>query len=157
MQLVGLSPLIVCSWQTRRSRAGKPRAEQDPLARLLTEDGKDAVSYGMLREAVRTECAKLRLSVAGLILGNEAGRGLAELRFSKADLVESSITVRDKPLPLFRVRYAGWSLTLPLEYAEPLWDAARVVHLLDKAGDDVGIGQLRPEHGGDSGRFRVKL
>lgn len=56
---------------------------------------------------------------------------------------------------IFRPMYAPWRMNIQMIYDSDLIDAETVYNLVERAGFGVGIGDWRPEHGGDFGRFRV--
>lgn len=56
----------------------------------------------------------------------------------------------------YRPQFDEWSVPLNLEYDADLLQPADIVNLIDRAGFGVGIGEWRPEKGGEFGRFRVR-
>lgn len=150
----GISPLMVCSWMTRGKRGALPREEQSELARYRLDDGRDGIPYAMFRGAARTAAQKSDRATRGLFLGDEVSL-YTPLEFAREELHTTRVALRSKPEDLVRVVYHDWRIKLPVQYQDPIWSAASVVALLDLAGATVGIGQMRPEHSGMYGRFRV--
>lgn len=53
----------------------------------------------------------------------------------------------------YRPEFVGWKFSAEIEYDE-LLKVDDIVVLINRAGFGVGIGEWRPEKGGDMGRFR---
>ena len=55
----------------------------------------------------------------------------------------------------FRPEFMPWSATIPVTFNRLVMSADKVYNLLATAGYGVGIGEMRPERGGNQGTFRV--
>jgi hypothetical protein len=55
----------------------------------------------------------------------------------------------------YRPEFARWSCEFEFELDEELVQIGDILNLIDRAGFGVGIGEMRPEKGGDFGRFEV--
>jgi hypothetical protein len=56
----------------------------------------------------------------------------------------------------FRPEYLDWSLTVDVEYPKTMITPESIVNLVSTAGKFVGLGESRPEKGGEWGTFTVK-
>jgi hypothetical protein len=55
----------------------------------------------------------------------------------------------------YRPEYLGWSITMPIEFDPTLITAEAIVNLAQRAGHSIGVGEWRPQKGGQWGRFAV--
>lgn len=55
----------------------------------------------------------------------------------------------------YRPEYLNWSATLNIEFNEGLVSREQIVQMIAAAGYGCGIGDWRPERGGDYGRFEL--
>jgi hypothetical protein len=56
----------------------------------------------------------------------------------------------------YRPQFDQWSVDINIEYDADLLQQGDIVNLIDRAGFGVGVGEWRPEKGGEFGRFAVK-
>ena len=56
----------------------------------------------------------------------------------------------------YRPEFRKWAIDFEIEIDADLLQPSDVFNLIDRAGFGVGVGEWRPEKGGDNGRFRVK-
>lgn len=57
--------------------------------------------------------------------------------------------------PRYRALFPEWFAVVEIEYLPNVINAEQLANLLNYAGFSVGVGDWRPERGGDYGRFRV--
>ena len=55
----------------------------------------------------------------------------------------------------FRPVYDPWAINLRVTYDADLLNAETIFNLFERAGFGIGLGEWRPEKGGEWGRFRV--
>lgn len=55
----------------------------------------------------------------------------------------------------YRPEFREWSATLEVEYVDSLLSKESVLSLIDAGGLGVGVGEWRPEKGGDFGRYQI--
>lgn len=60
------------------------------------------------------------------------------------------------PRVILRPLFKAWSIEVAIDYDTRWFDGESIANLLAEAGRTVGIGEWRPEKGGDSGRFEVQ-
>lgn len=56
----------------------------------------------------------------------------------------------------YRARFDDWAVTFTVQVNSAVLSFERVVNLFNTAGFTSGLGDWRPEHGGEFGRFHVK-
>ena len=57
----------------------------------------------------------------------------------------------------YRPEFAEWAMVLTLEYDSKALTQEAILNLIDRAGVGVGLGEWRPEKGGEYGRFEVDV
>ena len=73
----------------------------------------------------------------------------------------SGWVILDKPVGMgstdlrYRPEFSEWSILLRIEYDTEWISADTIVNLLERAGFGIGIGEMRPQKGGEFGRFQV--
>ena len=55
----------------------------------------------------------------------------------------------------YRPQFDKWSCKVSAEYDADLLTEEDIINLVDRAGFGVGLNEMRPEKGGDFGRFRI--
>lgn len=55
----------------------------------------------------------------------------------------------------YRPEFMPWAMTLHITYDLQWINLDTIVNLLERAGFGVGLGEMRPEKGGDFGRFQI--
>ena len=75
--------------------------------------------------------------------------GLPEMRTDTVRLAKGVSDLRYRP------EFRNWSCVLKISYDEELISGSQLVNLFMRAGLQVGVGDWRPEKGGDFGRFLV--
>jgi hypothetical protein len=170
----GISPLIVHAWsekaikQMQDNQSNKPKAPKaarDPVgdfeaAKYLDDKGRDcfpviafkaaAVEAGVLAGIFKTTLRK------AFFVGTQ-GQDLLPLKFSGKPIMRTDMVRLDSGSADVRYRpeYRDWSVQIPVEFNPLLISAEQLYHLFDNAGYSIGVGEWRPQRGGDFGRFRV--
>jgi len=57
----------------------------------------------------------------------------------------------------YRPEFADWSVNIVIQIDSDLLNEQDVINLVNRAGFSVGIGEWRPEKGGENGRFELDL
>lgn len=172
----GTSPLIQHKWsekaltQMRQKGSGKKtkdRSARDPeaeaiAATYLTADGEPGVPLLALKSAIIAAAHKdigveKTLVRKGLFVKAPDATLVLPMKCSKPIVREDHVRVGMGSADLrYRPQFDEWSVELTCEYDADLLQPGDIVNLIDRAGFGVGIGEWRPEKGGEFGRFRVK-
>jgi hypothetical protein len=175
LRVEGTSPLVMHKWsekakaQMRRKHAGdksKNRAVRDPEMEC------EAATYRLSDERVGIPAVAFKKA---MITATDQGLGLPKtlvrkglfIHADESDLIaietpgakmrEDVVRVGMGATDLrYRPEFREWGATLRLDFDQDLLTAEAVVNLLNRAGFGVGIGENRPEKGGDWGRFAVE-
>ena len=62
---------------------------------------------------------------------------------------------RKVPAPRYRAEFTNWSTKLAIDYNAGVIPLAKLLNVFNHAGFSVGVGDWRPEKGGDFGKFRL--
>lgn len=175
MRIRGISPLIQHNWSQkalqmmRDKHAGKKtknREVRDPEAEgreamYLTENGKPGISAMAIKSSVITAAhkdigvEKTLVKKAAFLICNDAGLVL-EMDCSEPEIKEDPVRVGMGSTDLrYRPYYQRWSVDLTWELDAELLQVDDLLNLVDRAGFGVGVGEWRPEKGGEYGRFEV--
>lgn len=84
-------------------------------------------------------------------------RKLDEMWKSKKFVDMRSVVVQRARLMRCRPIFPEWSVSVELIYDGSVVDRADIVRIAETAGALVGMGDYRPENGGDFGRFNVEV
>lgn len=171
----GTTPLIQHKWdekakrQMREKHAGKKtksRDVRDPEAECgaathVTADGQYGIPAGALRAAI--------IGAAHKDLGIEKTL-VRKALFVLCDDKENTLPIEAEPPVMredvvrvgqgstdlrYRPEFSSWSCTFTIEYNAILLTVEAILSLLDWAGFGVGLLEMRPEKGGEFGRFEV--
>jgi len=175
--VVGTSPLVQHAWSekalrqlrmTAAERKKQPKVARDPEteaegATYRTDDG----DYGLPMLAFKSSL----ISAAHKDLGIEKtlvrkalflpskfySSGLiAKLEtpgpFIREDIVRVGMSQTDLR---YRPQYDEWRVNVIVEVDSDLLSNQDIVNLVNRAGFSVGIGEWRPEKGGEYGRFEI--
>lgn len=179
LTLVGDSPLIVHKFSEKAKRqikdkqakkAHKAREARDPEAdyngaRYLTKDGKDAFPAIGLKQA----CINAARYVDGVtlvflrgaihVMGDDDSGDLVRIRGCKPELREDMVRIDKGGTSDIRYRpeYRGWSMEFTIRYNAAAMTPEQIVSLFQLAGFHVGLGEWRPEKGGQFGMFHVQV
>jgi len=176
--IVGLSPLIQHAWSAKAKKmldhtTEKPKkaAKKPPIvpedefegALYRTEDGDYGVPAMAIKKAI-TEAthhdiglAKTLVRKAVFIVCSDAN-GCLPLQCDPPRMREDLVRIGTKKTAQIRYRpeFINWAVMVPMKIDTGLISVEEVVNMLNRAGFGVGIGEWRPQHNGDFGRFCVK-
>jgi hypothetical protein len=172
----GITPLIQHQWsdkalrqmrekgmgkKTKEREARNPEAEAD-AAMYKTPDGKPAVPLLAIKGALIMAAHKdigieKTLVRKGLFIIPPDPSLCLPMVCSDPIIREDCVRVGMGSADLrYRPQFDQWSVALVIEYDADLLRPEDILNLIDRAGFGVGIGEWRPEKGGEYGRFRVK-
>jgi hypothetical protein len=135
--------------------------DEEEYKRIMTT-AKFGVKLTAFKRAVVSACRSTNFKMtemrqAVFVMGVEH-KELALIESDQPMVVRSDgVRLQNKqPYERFRPSWPNWSCRLAVEYNADVFRAADVVNLFQLAGKSVGVGEGRPEKGGDDwGRFRV--
>lgn len=172
----GVSRLVQHNWSEkakkmmRDKKAGKKTKDREPCdpqqefldATYFTEDGGYGVPATALKACVVSAAHKDRgiektLVRKSLFIMCDDVNGVIPMICSEPKMREDFVRVGVKQTDLrYRPEFLEWEVEVPIEYNADYLRPEDIANLFDHAGDGVGIGEHRPEKGGDWGRFQVK-
>lgn len=175
MRIVGTSPLIQHAWDEkskqmmRDKHAGKKsknREVRDPQgegerAAYYTEDGKYGIPAMALKSAVIGAAHKdigveKTLVRKALFLECKDRNSVLVMDCDEPEIREDCVRVGMGSTDLrYRPYFYRWAVDVAWEVDQELLTVDDLVNLVNRAGFGVGIGEWRPEKGGDYGRFEV--
>jgi len=175
MRIVGTSPLIQHAWDEkakqmmRDKHAGKKsknRDVRDPQgegerAAYYTEDGKYGIPAMALKSAVISAAHKdigveKTLVRKALFLEVKDRNAVLPMDCDEPEIREDCVRVGMGSTDLrYRPYFYRWSAGVTWELDRELLTVNELINLVNRAGFGVGIGEWRPEKGGDYGRFEV--
>jgi hypothetical protein len=176
--IVGTSPLIVHKFsekakkqmldnmQGRKSpkQAKDPQAEYEAAFYRIKAGGygfpslafKAATVGGARFYSGVTMTALKQFMFFGGSLGSD-GRALTQI-VGEPELREDVVTVGRGGSDLrYRPQFLAWSATLEVTYVTSALTRDSVLSLIDAGGMGIGVGEWRPEKGGDFGQYRVDM
>lgn len=122
------------------------------IGRLLREAGGAHKQKGSRKSLKYVVPAAIRVREDVIPLHN--GNGAAATEF-EVDARPVTIPATKGRIMRYRPRLDTWSCTFTLVVNENLIDEAIVIQLLTEGGQQIGIGDYRPEKGGPFGCFQV--
>lgn len=173
VRIVGKSPLITHAWSPevldglRDKHAGKKtknRSARDTnaegeAASYKTEKGKYgmkamAVKAAMITAAHKDIGIEKTLVRKALFLRCDDDAMVLEVKYARREITEDTVRVGMGSTDLrYRPYYYDWAMDMTFEVDEALLTTDTILTLLRRAGFGVGIGEWRPEKGGEYGRF----
>lgn len=175
MRINGLSPLIQHKWaekalqMMRDKHAGKKtknRDVRDPeaegkAAMYTTEDGQPGVPAMAIKSSIIAAAhkdigiEKTLVRKAAFLVCKDAGLVLP-MDCDEPEIKEDPVRVGMGSTDLrYRPYFYRWAVDLTWEIDGELLQVDDLLNLIDRAGFGVGIGEWRPEKGGEFGRFEV--
>lgn len=173
--IVGISPLIQHKWSekglemlrmTAQERKKQPKGKRDPqteaqAAMYVTENGEPGIPILAFKSAL--------ISAAHKDLGLEKTLVRKSMFFPCADVNkvvpmdtdepicrEDFVRIGQKQTDLrYRPEFKEWRVRIVCEIDAQALTEQDVVNLVNRAGFGVGIGEWRPENGGEYGRFAI--
>lgn len=175
----GISPLIVHAWSekglrqmrmTAAERKKQPKLKRDPQqeamdAMYLTDDGKPGVNMlsvkaSLIGAAHKDLGIEKTLVRKALFLPQDAYSAnlVGELIAGEPEIREDIVRVGANQTDLrYRPEWKQWAVDVVVEIDSDLLSEQDVINLVNRAGFSVGIGEWRPEKGGEFGRFEFDL
>jgi hypothetical protein len=175
LRITGISPLIQHRWgnkakeMMRQKHAGKKtrtRDIRDPEAEgreamYLTDDGKPGVPGMAIKRAIIAAAHKdigieKTLVKKSIFLVCNDSKKVIPMDCDDPVIVEDPVIVGVGSADLrYRPYFHRWSVDLTFVTDSELLQLNDLLNLIDRAGFGVGIGEWRPETGGEYGRFEV--
>ena len=173
----GMSPLIQHAWSakalrqmrmTAAERRKQPKTARDPEgeaseAMYRLADGSPAFPMLAFKAAVISAAHKdlgIEKTVVrkSLFLPNDAYEPglLAKLHGSEPIIREDIVRVSNSATDLrYRPEFTDWRVNVIVQIDADLLNEQDIVNLVNRAGFSVGVGEMRPEKGGEYGRFEL--
>lgn len=171
----GMSPLIQHAWsekskrQIREKQAGKKTKNRDARnpeqeahdATYFTRDGEYAVPAMMVKSSLVTAAHKdlgveKTLVRKALFIHCDDENGCLPLDCDPPTVREDTVRVGAGSCDLrYRPEFRRWSLPVTFTFDAELLREDDIINLLNRAGFGAGIGEWRPEKGGEFGRYEV--
>lgn len=176
VRIKSLSPFIQHKWSEKAlqmmkdKHAGlrvKNRDVRDPHQEFLDatyrcEDGRYGFPAGGIKAAligaahkdIGLEKTLLRKSL--FVKPDDKLNNLIALEADEPILREDVVRVGAGSTDLrYRPEFQEWAMTLQLEFDSQALSQENILNLIERAGFGVGLGEWRPEKGGEYGRFSV--
>jgi hypothetical protein len=174
VKIKGVSPLIQHAWDEKsrnqildgKMKKKKVREVCDPEAEFKaahhhTADG----GYGVPAQAIKNAIIGVAhkdigiektLVRKGVYILCDDPKNIISMQCSEPLMREDFVRVGQGSTDLrWRPEFQEWELTVEAELTDLFMNKETFVNLLDLAGSSAGIGEWRPEKGGDYGRFEV--
>ncbi|MCA9173905.1 MAG: hypothetical protein KDB14_05400 [Planctomycetales bacterium] len=175
VRIAGITPLIHHKWSEkaltmiRDKQAGKKTKTRDirkpdeegEAATYRTKDGGYGVPAMSIKSALIAAAHKdlgidKTLVRKALFIHCEDGDMLLPLECDPPEIREDVVRVGMGSTDLrYRPYYHEWAVSVTFDLDSSLLQVEDVIALINRAGFGVGIGEWRPEKGGEFGRFRV--
>lgn len=173
----GTTPLIQHQWSEKakgmmrdkglgkKTKVREPRNAQQEAkdATYFTADGKHGLPLLALKSAIIDAAHKdigieKTLVRKALFIKAPDASLVLPMKCSKPTIREDCVRVGMGAADLrYRPQFDEWSVDLNIEYDADLLQPSDIVNLIDRAGFGMGVGEWRPEKGGEFGRFRVRI
>jgi hypothetical protein len=149
--------------QKQEKVARDPEAEFRGALYVVADANGKRARYGIPAAAFH----KAMISAGGRFAGlKNMGPTLAGAITVEADLIElraSEPVMREDPRSIkgqrssliYRAWFHEWEADLPIRFDADLFTEAQVLNLIARAGEQVGVGNWRPEKKGNFGRFEI--
>lgn len=175
LRIVGTSPLIQHCWsekakrEIREKQAGKKsknREARDPEkegreAAYYTADGKYGVPCMAIKAAIISAAHKdigLEKTAVrkSLFMKCDDPNGVLPMDCDEPEFREDCVRIGQGGTDLrYRPYFFRWSVDISVTIDREWMQLDDLLNLIDRAGFGVGIGEWRPEKGGEFGRFEV--
>jgi len=173
--IVGISPLIQHQWgekalqMMRDKHAGKKtrtRDVRDPEqegrdAMYTCDDGTPGVPLTAIKSSLISAAHKdigieKTLVKKALFIRCDDSNKILKMDCDEPEIREDAVRVGQGSADLrYRPYFMRWSVDIEWEIDGQLLQIEDLLNLIDRAGFGVGIGEWRPEKGGEYGRFEV--
>jgi hypothetical protein len=173
LRIIGDTPLVVHRFsekarkQIADKQAGKARQKKEPKnpqedfeqARYHLEDGRDGFPAAGLKRAAmsafRFSDGIKKVEIAGA-LHVEPTQELVAIDGPEPTIREDAVRIAMGTTDLrYRPEYKTWAMEFGVLYNERAITAEQIVNLFNIAGFGIGLGENRPERGGQWGMFHV--
>jgi hypothetical protein len=175
LRIVGTAPLIQHKFSEKSKRAMrekqagkklKTREIRDPKqegedAAYRTDSGEYGVPAMAIKGALITAAhkdigvAKTLVQKAIFIRCTDRG-GILRMNCSEPDIREDTVVIGSGTTDLrYRPYFYEWSVDCEFVIDAGLLQVGDLVNLVERAGFGVGIGEWRPDKGGEYGRFEI--
>ncbi len=174
-QIVGLTTMIQHQWSEKAKEAmrkkhrgtkTKDRSARDPQkefedATYRTTKGEYGIPVSALKTAVIGAAHKdigieKTLVRKALFIHCDDSGGVIAMDCDAPEIVEDTVRVGQGSADLrYRPYFHRWAVNIVCEIDEDLLTVETLCILVNRAGFGVGIGEWRPEKGGEHGRFEI--
>jgi hypothetical protein len=172
--ITGTSPLIQHAWSekgldmmrmTAQERKKREKTKRDPEKEAAdstyrTDDGEYALPLTAFKAALIGAAhkdfglEKTLLRKAFFIPSNDSNRCVA-MECDEPIIREDIVRIGANQTDLrYRPQFNNWRVNIVAEIDRDLLNEQDIVNLVNRAGFSVGIGEWRPEKGGEYGRFQ---
>jgi len=175
VQIEGTSPLIQHAWSekakkqmrmTATERRKQPKTARDPegegkAALYLTDNNEyglpamalKASIIGAAHKDIGLEKTKVRKAI---FVKCKDSNGVLPMECDEPVIQEDVVRVGQGQTDLrYRPYFYRWKVALTMELNAEEMNETDLVNLINRAGFGVGVGEWRPENGGEYGRFQV--
>lgn len=174
-RIKSISPMIQHAWsdkakkEMRDRKAGKKTKTREACnpeqegkdATYYTEDGGYGIKLESLKSAIISAAHKdigieKTLVRKALFIRCKDRNGILKIECDDPEIVEDHVRVGAGNADLrYRPYFYTWSVEVTCELDAELLQTRDLLTLVDRAGFGVGIGEKRPEKGGEYGRFTI--
>ena len=152
-----------------KSKAEKMKRDPDQEvedSKYFTSDGQDGIPKAAFLRALESMAnndfgiPRVMIPKAISIVCDDI-KGVLPLTYDSCVVNETTVRIGGKgkgngtPAMRWRPAYVGWKVTLHIRINLLLISVEDTLNLLENAGYSIGVGDERPEKGGDFGRFRL--
>ena len=176
VRIVGISPYISHAWDEKQKRAirekhaGKLTKDRDPRdpqsegerAAYRTADGKYGIPALAIKSAILQAAHKdlgiprTLVSKAVFIHCDDPDKILPLRLEAEPQIQEDVVRLSNTSTDLrYRPYYYQWAVDLTFDMDVELLQVNDLLNLISRAGFGVGVGEWRPEKGGEYGRFEI--
>lgn len=175
LTIKGTSPLIQHNWSEKakiamrekhQGRKTKKREVRDcqqegEAASYRTDDGSYGIPLLALKSSIvsaahRDLGIEKTLVRKALFIPSQDRSGVLKMECDEPTIQEDTVRVGAGSADLrYRPYFYSWSCEVTFEVDAELLTTEDILSLIDRAGFGVGIGEWRPEKGGEFGRFEV--
>lgn len=171
----GTSPLIQHAWSekalnmmrmTAAERKKQPKEKRDPIKTAMecahrTDDGQYGIPLtsfkasliGAAHKDFGLEKTLLRKS---FFIPCSDSRGIVPMEADEPIVREDIVRIGSNQTDIrYRPEFSNWRVNITAEIDSELLTLEDIANLVNRAGFSVGIGEWRPEKGGEFGRFEL--
>ena len=177
-RIIGISPFIQHKWSEKaiqmmrdkhagvrvKNREIRKPEEEFRDAAYVCEDGRFGIPAGGIKACligaahkdIGLEKTLLRKSL--FIIPDDPINNLIALETDDPLMREDTVRVGAGTTDLrYRPEFRNWSMILNFEFDAQALTQPTILNLVQRAGFGVGLGEWRPEKGGENGRFEVDV